>query len=204
MRNSPIETPETLSRQQAAAETPPPALLNPGDALVQLRTLQAQLPTVAELTPQERTLLRNSFRIPEPAIKASIGVLNASSDVAQVVVDPAELQSMDDDDRDWTTFENELKAMLKRVSDGNIKRRQRTRVVATQAYLVAQQLARTPGNANLAVHVDAVKRLRVAGRRKKSAAPAPPAPSPANGSDTTPPSGGGAMPALVTTVETKP
>ncbi len=200
--NPMTQTPETKAVEQLAnengtqspaADVPLPAMLTAEQAVAQLRALLAHVPEVAELTPQERKLLRSSVRIPDSAIRASINVLAASSDVAQVVAQPAEIRQQFDEDGNWALFENEMRAALKRVADGNIVRQKRTRVIATQAYLVAQQLAKTPGNASLAEHVNEVKRLRNSGRRKKAATPpAPQTPAPVTGTGTTPvtPAGG--------------
>jgi hypothetical protein len=182
MRKTTTETPKKKQKptpQQAATDTPPAALLTPDEAVAQLHSLQAQLPGIKELTPQERTILRRSIRIPDSAILASLSVIDISSDVAQVVGQPDEVRQQHDDDGRWDTFETELKVLLKRVSDANIIRHQRTRVIAVQAYQIGQQLSRNPGNAGLAEHVDKVKRLRNAGGRKKAAPQTPQTPSPA-------------------------
>ncbi len=200
------QTPETKAVEQLAtdngtqsppADAPQPAMITSEEAVAQLRALLALVPEVAVLTPQERKVLRSAVRIPDSAIRASINVLAASSDVAQVVAQPAEVRQQFDEDGNWMLFENEMRAALERVADGNIVRQKRTRILATQAYLVAQQLAKTPGNANLAKHVNEVKRLRNSGRRKK-AAPAPQTPAPMTGVDTTP-----ASPASGTTAASK-
>jgi len=206
------QTPETKAVEQLAtengtqgppADAPQPAMITSEQAVAQLRALLAQVPDVAVLTPQERILLRSSVRISDSAIRASINVLAASSDVAQVVAQPAEVSQQFEEDNNWALFENEMRAALKRVADGNIVRQKRTRILATQAYLVAQQLAKSPANANLAEHVNEVKRLRNTGRRKK-AAPAPQTPAPMTGADTTPASpAGGNSPAAGTAAASK-
>lgn len=155
---------------QAAADTPQPPKLTPEEALAQLRNLQAQLPDVTELTARERTVIKRSTRINQAAIEASLGVLDVSDDVAHVVGQPDDVRQLVGDSGRWVTFENELKATLRRVSDANVIRRKRIRVLAVQAYLIGQQVARTPGNGNLETHVTEVKRLR--GHRSK-ATPAP-------------------------------
>lgn len=200
----PPKTPKTQSkpRQQAAADTTPAVMLTPDEAVAQLRAFQAQIPEITSLTKQERTILRNSARIPDTAIQASISVLDASNDVAHVVAQPADVRQMYEDNGHWGTFENELKAMLQRVADANIVRRQRTRVIAVQAYQIGQQLSKTPGNEGLETHVKEVKRLRAAGRRKKAAPKTPQTPAPSGGTTPSPSSpAGGSSPALVTAVE---
>ena len=155
---------------QAATDTPQPPMLSPDEAVAQLRALQAQIPEIVELTPQERAILRRTARITEEAIQASINVLDASGDVAHIVAPPDDVRRLSDVAGRWMTFENELKVTLQRVTDANIVRHQRIRMLAVQAYLIGQQVARTPGNAGLATHVKEVKRLRA---RRKKAAPSP-------------------------------
>jgi hypothetical protein len=203
MRKNQNKTPKTpkkqsKTQQRAAADTPPPVMLTPDEAVTQLRAFQAQIPEITSLTKQERTILRNSARIPDTAIQASISVLDASDGVAHVVAQPADVRQMYEDNGHWATFENELKAMLQRVADANIVRRQRTRVIAVQAYQIGQQLSKTPGNEGLEVHVKEVKRLRAAGRRKKAAPQTPQTPAPSGGATPSPSPAGGSSPALDT------
>jgi hypothetical protein len=189
MRKTKNETPkkqqQSKTHQQAAADTPPAALLTPDEAVAQVRALQAQLPGITELTAQERVILRRSLRIPDSAIQASLSVIDASGEVAQLVGQPADVRQQYNDNGRWDTFETELKVLLHRVSDANIVRHQRARVIAVQAYQIAQQLSRNPGNAGLAEHVKEVKRLRKVGTRKK-ASPQTPSPAPAPAPTTTP------------------
>jgi hypothetical protein len=188
MRKTTIETPQekqqSMTPQQAATDTPPAALLTPDEAVAQVRALQAQLPGITELTSQERIILRRSLRIPDSAIQASMSVIDASGEVAQVVGQPADVRQQYNDNGRWDTFETELKVLLQRVSDANIVRHQRARVIAVQAYQIAQQLSRNPGNAGLAEHVKEVKRLRKVGNKKK-ASPQTPSPAPAPAPTTT-------------------
>jgi len=189
MRKSQKETPkqqQSKPRQQAAADTPPAAMLTPDEAVAQVRALQAQLPGITELTALERKVLRRSIDIPESAILATLSVIDASSDVAQVVGQPDDVRQQFDADTRWNTLETELKVLLQRVTDANIVRRQRSRLVAVQAYQIAQQISRTPGNAGLAEHVKEVKRLRKTGKKKASPQTPAPTPAPAPGSEPVP------------------
>lgn len=152
-------------------------MLSPDEAVVRLRALDARIPDTVELSSQEREALRNSMRISEAAIQASISVLDASDEVARFVGPPADVRELCETTGRWRTFENELKAVLQRVHDANIVRHQRLRLLAAQAYLVGRQVARTPGNAGLLVHLDEVKRLRARRRRKAAAPPEAAAPA---------------------------
>lgn len=158
----------------AAADTPQPPMLEPDQAITELQAFQARIPDITELTLQEREYLRKSARMSEAGIQASFGVLDVSGDVAQIVGQPDDVRQLHEKVGRWTTFEHELKAMLQRVIDANIVRRQRLRLIAVQAYLIAQQYARTPGNAGLETHVKEVKRLRASARRRKASPPPDP------------------------------
>src|SRR3954452_11293716 len=121
MNTSENETPKF----PAAADTPQPPMLNPDEAIAELRDFQARVPGIAELSPQERHFLRRSARISEEAIQASFGVLDVSDDVAQIIGEPDDVRQLHENVGRWTTFEREVKAMLQRVIDANIVRRQR-------------------------------------------------------------------------------
>ena len=73
--------------------------------------------------------------------------------------------------------------MLEGVAGANLVRRQRVALIAGQAYIIGTQLARDPANAVLRPHVEEIKRLKRATRRKKAGEAAQP-PSPAPSSET--------------------
>src|SRR5258706_5800262 len=164
--------------QHAAADTPQPVMLTPDQAVGQLQALLAQVPDVPTLTAQERKALRRSVRLPDTVVQASFSVIDASDTLSNSVAKPDEARQLVGSSNLWTTFENELRGALQRVADANIVRRQRARLIASQAYAMGQQLARNPENAGLKPHVQEVKRLRSIARRKKPATPAPQTPAP--------------------------
>src|SRR5205807_7839159 len=134
---------DTIARKRAERRVvvaPQTEMLSPDEAIAALRAFMARIPDVVELTPRERDVLRRSAAMPYSAILASFSVLDASSDVAQVVGQPDEVRQMHDDDGRWETFQTELKIAWKSVSDTNVVRRQRTRLLALQAYRIGQQL----------------------------------------------------------------
>lgn len=159
----------SLNAAKAAAVSPEEKL-TPEEALAELRALMARLPDVVQLTRLERDTLRRSATMSESAVLAAIGVLAMSDEVAQLVGQPEEVRRLHANDNDWGIFERELKTAWQLVAGSNVVRRQRTRLLAVQAYRIAQQLARTPGKSNLQQHVKEVMRLRNLGRRKKAAA----------------------------------
>ena len=158
-------------------------MLTPDEAFAELRALMARVPDVVELTRLERDTLRRSATMSESAIRAAINVLEASDEVAQLVGKAEDVKRLHASDNDWDVFETELKSAWRLVAGSNVVRRQRTRLLAVQAYRIAQQLARTPRNANLEEHVKEVMRLRNVGRRRKAA------PADAPSEDATTPSG---------------
>jgi hypothetical protein len=74
---------------------------------------------------------------------------------------------------DWDEVVRQLKVLLKGVQDANLVRRQRAAVIASRAYIVAQQVVRDPANAGLRPHLEEVKRLKSLNRRGKPAKQTP-------------------------------
>jgi len=80
--------------------------------------------------------------------------------------------------------EVEARAFLNGLEGAALIRRQRLGLIAMQAYTIGSQLARDPARAALVPHVEEVKRLKGAARRKKSQTPQPPPPAPAPAHET--------------------
>ncbi len=171
--------------QNAAADTPQTASPTPEQFVEQLRALVAQIPSLPRLTDAERKLVRNRGRLPDAEVLASVNVVGSSGRVSQAVGLPVEdVQQLVVDNVRWTSVESELKGALKAVADANLLRRQRSTIIAIQAYGIGQQLARDPENAEVVPHVQEMKRLKALRRRK--ATPATPAPAAEGTPDTTP------------------
>src|SRR2546421_128853 len=107
-RNS-VDKNQDIARKSRGAErhaagAPGTDMLSPDEAIAELRALMARIPGVVELTPRERDVLRRSAAMPYSAVLASFSVLDASSDVAQVVGQPDEVRKINDDDGRWQTF----------------------------------------------------------------------------------------------------
>jgi hypothetical protein len=157
--------------QNAAADTPQTASPTPEQIVEQLRALVAQIPSLPMLTDAERKLVRSRGRLPDAEVLASVNVVGSSDRVSQAVGLPApDVQQLVVDNVRWTSVESELKGALKAVADANLLRRQRTTIIAIQAY-------------GIVPHVQEMKRLKALRRRKATAgtpAPAPETP------DTTP------------------
>jgi hypothetical protein len=163
-----------------------PQTLTPEQVVEQLRVLRNQIADVAPLTAVEREAARLQGRVPNTVVQASINVIGASEGVSHAVGQSAdEVRQLVDETNRWTAVEDELRGMLKGISDANLGRRQRAGIIAAQAYLIGQQLARVPGNAVLRPHVQEIKRLRALARGRKPAAQPPQTPqSPAATPDT--------------------
>jgi len=171
--------------QNAAADTPQTAPPTPEQIVEQLRALVAQIPSLPTLTDSERKLIRNRGRLPEAEVLASVNVVGSSDRVSQAVGLPApDVQQLVVDNVRWTSVESELKGALTAVADANLLRRQRSQIIAIQAYGIGQQLARDPENAAVIPHVQEMKRLKALRRRK--AAAGTPAPAPNGTNDPTP------------------
>lgn len=167
-------TPNQVIQNQHAADTPQqtPAV-TPEGIIQQLRAVNAQIPDVTPLTPQQREILRRQAKTSKNGeiVETSISMIGLEDLVSQAVGQSAdEVHAMVDESGRWATVENELRAMLKGVAGANLIRRQKIAVVAERAYGVGSQLARDPEHLALVPHVEQGKRLRKLARRKKPAA----------------------------------
>ena len=161
---------------QNTAETPstPTTKLEPEAVIEQLRTMQSQIDGLSALTSAQRKVSRDRVsRQPVPIIAASMDVIISSDTVAQAVGQPVdEVLQLQQDEARWNLVAGELRKFLKGVEGGNLLRRERLALIASQAYSVGTQLVRNPANQDLVPHVEEVKRLKSVTRRKK-ATPAP-------------------------------
>lgn len=161
------------------------ARLAPEAVIAQLRSMQSQIDDVAPLSKEQRQQVKNRLRLQSRTIvDASINVIGVLDNVSQAIGQPLEdIRQLQEDSIRWEAVADEARAFLKNVEGGNLVRRQRLALIATQAYTIGSQLAKDPGKAVLLPHIEEVQRLKVVARRRK-AAQAPQTPSPA---PTTPP-----------------
>jgi hypothetical protein len=160
---------------KAAIAQPNPAL-DPETVVSQLRAMRAQIGEVTPLSSDERTTLRRRGRTTNAILQASINVIGASEQVSQAIAQqPDAVRRLYEEANRWTAVEDELRTMLRGIAGANLVRRERLGLIIGQAYKVGTELARDPANALLLPHVEEIKRLRNAGRRKKAAAPKSPA-----------------------------
>ncbi|HEX3535013.1 MAG TPA: hypothetical protein VHT23_12430 [Gemmatimonadaceae bacterium] len=165
----PTTTPGTTSAD--------PAKLTPEAVIGQLRALRSQIETVAPLSKEQRALLKTRLRTqPTPVVNASINVMGVVDSVSQVIGQPLDdVRQVQNEALRWDAVIEEARAFLTGLEGANLVRRQRLAVIGRQAYTIGTQLALDPANAVLVPHVEEVKRLKVASRRKKTA-PAPQTP----------------------------
>jgi len=172
--------------------SPAPARLTPEAVIAQLRTMRSQIDDVAPLSKEQRTLLKQRLRTQtRPVVDASINVIGVLENVSQAIGQPLdEVRQLQDDSLRWDAVADEARAFLKGIEGANLIRNQRLALIATQAYTIGTQLAKDPAKAVLLPHVEQVKRLKVASRRRKPAqapqTPAPVPPAPASDTSTAP------------------
>ena len=157
--------------------TPNPAKLEPEAVIAALRTIRSQIGDVEPLSKEQRKLVRQRLRVhAKPVVEASINVIGVLDSVSQAIGQPLdEVRQMQADALRWDAAIEEARAFLKGLEGANLGRRQRLALIAAQAYTIGTQLAKDPAKAVLVPHVEEVKRLKGAARRRK-AAQAPPAP----------------------------
>lgn len=154
-----------------------PSKLTPEAVIEQLRSLRSQIEEVAPLSPKQRALLKTRLRTqPTPIVNASINVMGVAGGVSQAIGQPLDdVRQVQNEAVRWDAVIEEARAFLNGMEGANLVRRQRLAVIGRQAYAIGTQLALDPANALLVPHVEEVKRLKVASRRKKTA-PAPQTP----------------------------
>ena len=160
---------------------PNPEKLAPEAVIVQLRTLRSQIGDVEPLSKEQRKRVRRRIRVlPAPVVEASINVIGVLDNVSQAIGQPLDqVRQLQDETLRWDAVVDEARAFLKSVQGANLMRRQQLALIAAQAYTIGTQLAKDPAKAVLVPHLEEVKRLKVATRRRKAVRAAqPPAPLP--------------------------
>jgi hypothetical protein len=158
--------------------------LSPEGVISQLRSMRSQMEEVTPLTQEQRNLLKRRIRThAKPVVEASINVIGVLANVSQAIGQPLDdVRRLQDDSLRWEAAADEARAFLKGIEGGNLVRRQRLTIIATQAYSIGSQLAKDPEKAVLVPHVEEVKRLKDASRRRKKtqASGTPPKTPPTN------------------------
>jgi len=164
--------------------TPDPARLTPEAVIAQLRIMRSQIEDVAPLSKEQRKQVKQRLRmLSKPIVEASINVIGVLDNVSQAIGQPLdEVRQLQDDSLRWDAAAEEARAFLKGIEGANLNRRQRLALIGTQAYSIGTQLARDPAKAVLVPHVEEIKRLKAASRRRKTTQ-APPAPTPTSPSN---------------------
>jgi hypothetical protein len=169
-------TPNQVIQNQHAADTPQQPPVTPEGIIQQLRAVNAQIPEVSQLTPQQRNVLRRQARTAknDQIVETSISMIGTADLVSQAVGQSAdEVHAMRDEAGRWRQVEDELRAMLDGVAGANLIRRQKISIIAERAYGVGSQLARDPGGEALVPHVQEIKRLKKIARPRKKPASTP-------------------------------
>jgi hypothetical protein len=156
------------------------AKLAPEEVIAQLRTIRSQIDAVEPLSKDQRKLVRQRLRVlSKPVVEASINVIGVLDNVSQAIGQPLdEIRQLQDDTLRWDAAADEARAFLKGIEGANLIRRQRLAVIAAQAYTIGAQLAKDPTKSVLVPHLEEVKRLKGATRRRKAARAPQPAPLP--------------------------
>jgi hypothetical protein len=165
-KNMATQNPRNIN---AAADPQAAPMLDPEAVVEQLRAIRAQIGEVTPLTPTERQQLLRRVKTSNPVLQASINMIGAHDQVSLAVAQPADgVRRLYDEANRWTAVEDELRTLLEGVAGANLVRQQRVALIAAQAYNIGTQLARDPANAVLRPHVEEIKRLKRATRRKKA------------------------------------
>ena len=164
-----------------SSTVPVPTKLAPEEVIAQLRAIRSQIEDVAPLTQDQRRLVKERLRRqPKTIVEASINVIGVLDNVSQAIGQPLDdVRQLQDDSLRWEAAADEARGFLKGLEGANLIRRQRLTLIGMQAYAIGTQLAKDPAKSVLVPHVEEVKRLKGASRRKKAAQdPQTPTPTP--------------------------
>src|ERR1044071_6554778 len=108
--------------------------LSPEEGISQLRSMRSQIEDVTPLTQEQRILLKRRIRShSKPVVEASINVLGVLDNVSQAIGQPlGDVRQLQDDSLRWEAAADEARAFLKGIEGGNLVRRQRLTLIATQ------------------------------------------------------------------------
>ncbi|HEY6141501.1 MAG TPA: hypothetical protein VI670_27400 [Thermoanaerobaculia bacterium] len=144
--------------------------MTPEDVIAQLRAMGSKIDDLTPLTQEQRTLLKQRLRRhPAFVVEASINVIGVSN-LSQVIGQPLDdVRRMQDDTLRWDAAIDEARAFLRGLEGANLIRRQQLALIGMRAYSIGTQLAKDPAKSVLVPHMEEVKRLKGAARRKKKA-----------------------------------
>ncbi len=167
-----------MSNTKPVTPNADPAKLAPEQVIAQLRAMSSQIEDVAPLSKEQRKQVKQRLRMrPKTIVEASINVLGVLDNVSQAIGQPLdEIRQLQDDSIRWNAVAEEARAFLSGIEGANLNRSQRLSLIGMQAYAIGTQLAKDPAMAVLVPHVEEVKRMKAASRRKKTTQ-APPTPA---------------------------
>jgi hypothetical protein len=146
-----------------------PSPQTPEAIVEQLRAVRANLVSVRPMTAKQRKKIRGQSEMSVPVLQASINIIGMHDTIERAVDRPIdEVRELENEWGRWTAVEDELRTLLNGVSGANLARRQELTLIASQAYAVGTQLARSPANDFLVPHVLKIRQLRklAAAKRK--------------------------------------
>ena len=149
-------------------------MLTPDAAIEQIRSLRAQIPTVAMLTEEQRKLLRNTSQTDTQIVQSSLNLIGVSEVVSSAVGQPIDrVRAVQQEAILWKAVESEARNLVAGLAGANALRRDWLAVLGVNAYAIATQAARVPENEVLVSHVEEIRRLKKLARRKKGPKPVP-------------------------------
>jgi hypothetical protein len=157
--------------KKTAAEDPSQPMLEPEEALEQLRAIQSRIPEfVQPANDRQMKLIRRRAGVSVEFAREAISAVGASDTVQHIVGNtPAELRAAEAEIGRWSAVEAELRAILRGVIAANTMRRERLGLAALQVFNVSRELVRQEDHAELWPHVEAMRRMPKYNRRRKPA-----------------------------------
>jgi hypothetical protein len=158
----------TNSSSSSSNSSPGSTAMTPEELVVQLRALRQQIPEYSQSPSVSFGILRQTTVVDPNFIDAATHAIGESVTLADAVGKTPEACTLEASDAmRWSAVEEELRAMLKGVSNANMLRRHRIGLTALQAYGMTKQLVRQPEHDDLKPHLDAMKRLSPTSSRRR-------------------------------------
>jgi len=146
-------------------------ILRPESVIEQLRVIRDQLPATAPMTAEQRKVIRDAGRLSEEIVQQSLSLIGSSTMIASALRrEDEDFRGLIDERDRWMGVIGEVKALLNGIEGANLIRRHTIATVAWRAYLLAQQLAKSPEHADLLPTIEEIKRLKSYERRKPKGA----------------------------------
>lgn len=153
--------------------------VTPAEAIAIVRALRDRIANWTPLPKAEAKRLLSAATLDKEFVAVAVSAIGTSDKVSTVLGTSKEaLQQLTAGSAEWRQVEDEIRSLLLGVVGANLVRNHEIGLTALQAYSISKQLVRKEENNELLAHVNQLRRMLKAGRRKgKGGSPSPASPS---------------------------